>query len=334
MDHAAEHLDPTAPAPASSSAAVAEVNAWLASLSAEAGSGGGPVGRCGGGGGAAAELSLGPDPTPRGVAYLRALAAASQARSRAAGIAAAGLRAQASEYRAEAARLRETLERSGLARDALPPPAAAAARAVAAVANLLAIRDTEMSSFVVVSADLSLRRAEVEEKRDKVHKESKALLDYTRKAINKLTELKKMLEKFKNDVEKQQGEQMTDWQTKLVMMDSKERQYILQVSNYKVTSMFYDSYVETICPFVGHAMLNRVGYTPEINHGVLMEMAEHKKDLERKTKPIADTLRSYQDLPPDKALAALAIEDKKRQYAAAEKYLEDVLQSALTTTGL
>jgi hypothetical protein len=46
------------------------------------------------------------------------------------------------------------------------------------------------------------------------------------------------------------------------------------------------------------AMLNRVGYTPEINHGVLMEMAEHKKDLERKTKAIADTLRSYQDLPP------------------------------------
>lgn len=34
----------------------------------------------------------------------------------------------------------------------------------------------------------------------------------------------------------------------------------------------------------------------------------------------------------DKALAALAIEDKKRQYAAAEKYLEDVLQSALASS--
>lgn len=34
----------------------------------------------------------------------------------------------------------------------------------------------------------------------------------------------------------------------------------------------------------------------------------------------------------DKALAALAIEDKKRQYAAAEKYLEDVLHSALAST--
>ncbi|GMP82854.1 hypothetical protein CsSME_00036984 [Camellia sinensis var. sinensis] len=61
-------------------------------------------------------------------------------------------------------------------------------------------------------------------------------------------------------------------------------------------------------------------------------MAEHRKELEKKTKPILDTLRSYQDLPPDKPLAALAIEDKKRQYAAAEKCLEDVLQSALSTT--
>ncbi|KAJ0566767.1 putative HAUS augmin-like complex subunit 1 [Helianthus annuus] len=80
------------------------------------------------------------------------------------------------------------------------------------------------------------------------------------------------------------------------------------------------------------AMLNRVGYTPEISHGMLVEMAEHRKDLEKKRKPILDTLRSYQDLPPDKALAALAIEDKKRQYNAAEKYLEDVLQSALATS--
>jgi hypothetical protein len=53
-----------------------------------------------------------------------------------------------------------------------------------------------------------------------------------------------MLEKFKNDVEKQQVEQMSDWQTKLVMMDSKERQYILQVSNYKVNSILYDLYLE------------------------------------------------------------------------------------------
>ncbi|XP_058113663.1 AUGMIN subunit 1-like isoform X2 [Magnolia sinica] len=107
--------------------------------------------------------------------------------------------------------------------------------------------------------------------------------------------------------------QMHHWKTNLAIMVSKERQYNQQYSNYK-------------------ALLNRVGYTPEISHGVLVDTAEHKKELEKKTKPILDTLRSYQDLPPDKALAALAIEEKRRQYRAAEKCLEDVLQSALATT--
>lgn len=36
----------------------------------------------------------------------------------------------------------------------------------------------------------------------------------------------------------------------------------------------------------------------------------------------------------DKTLAALAIEDKKRQYAAAEKYLEDVLGLCLNAPPL
>jgi HAUS augmin-like complex subunit 1 len=62
-----------------------------------------------------------------------------------------------------------------------------------------------------------------------------------------------------------------------------------------------------------------------------MAMVEHRHELERKTKPILDTLRSYQDLPPDKALAELAIKDKQREYEAAEKYLEDALHSALHT---
>lgn len=63
-------------------------------------------------------------------------------------------------------------------------------------------------------------------------------------------------------------------------------------------------FIQLVCSFgrclllFEQALLNRVGYTPEISHGVLVEMAEHKKELEKKTKPILDTLRSYQDLPP------------------------------------
>jgi HAUS augmin-like complex subunit 1 len=39
--------------------------------------------------------------------------------------------------------------------------------------------------------DISLRKTDVEDKRAKMHKESKFLLDYNRKAITRLTYLKR-----------------------------------------------------------------------------------------------------------------------------------------------
>ncbi|MBA0589362.1 hypothetical protein Gorai_018112 [Gossypium raimondii] len=274
----------------SNAARIAEVKAWLAAQFDAAGK----------------EV---PDfeYTPRSIAHLYNLATVSQAKTQAANIVANDFRQKAAEYRSQAARIREILENVGLAQESLPSNVVASAQVLANVANLLNIRDTELTM-----GDISLRKTGVDEKRAKVHKESKTLLEYTRKAIARLTYLKRTLAQLEDDVAPCDA-QMENWKTNLGVMASKERQYMQQFNNYK-------------------ALLNRVGYTPEINHGVLVEMAEHRKDLEKKTKPILDTLRSYQDLPPDKALAALAIEDKKRQYAAAEKYLEDVLQSALATS--
>nr|KJB40485.1 hypothetical protein B456_007G066400 [Gossypium raimondii] len=279
----------------SNAARIAEVKAWLAAQFDAAGK----------------EV---PDfeYTPRSIAHLYNLATVSQAKTQAANIVANDFRQKAAEYRSQAARIREILENVGLAQESLPSNVVASAQVLANVANLLNIRDTELSSFLVAMGDISLRKTGVDEKRAKVHKESKTLLEYTRKAIARLTYLKRTLAQLEDDVAPCDA-QMENWKTNLGVMASKERQYMQQFNNYK-------------------ALLNRVGYTPEINHGVLVEMAEHRKDLEKKTKPILDTLRSYQDLPPVISLAALAIEDKKRQYAAAEKYLEDVLQSALATS--
>uniref|UniRef100_A0A7C9DN31 HAUS augmin-like complex subunit 1 n=1 Tax=Opuntia streptacantha TaxID=393608 RepID=A0A7C9DN31_OPUST len=249
--------------------------------------------------------------TSRSIAHLHNLATVSQAKTQAAAIVANDFRQKAAEYRSQAARIREVLENVGLAQESLPSNVVGSAQVLARVANLLNIRDTELSSFLVAMADLSLRKSGVEEKRAKVQKESKVLLDYTRKAIARLTYLKRILAQLEEELAHCDG-QMDSWKTNLAVMVSKEREYNQRYSNYK-------------------ALLNRVGYTPEISHGVLVEVAEQRKDLEKKTKPILDTLRSYQDLPPDKALASLAIEDKRRQYAAAEKYLEEVLQSALAT---
>ncbi|XP_047315360.1 AUGMIN subunit 1 [Impatiens glandulifera] len=249
--------------------------------------------------------------TPRSVAHLHYLATVSQSKTQAARIVATDFRQKAAEYRSQAARIREILDSVGLAQDSLPSNVVSSSQVLANVANLLNIRDTELSSFLVAMGDISLRKTVVEEKRAEVQKEFKVLLDYTRKALSRLTFLKRTLAQLEDDVAPCEA-QMENWQTNLAIMISKERQYLQQYSNYK-------------------AILNRVGYSPEISHGVLVEIAEHKKELEKKTKPILDTLRSYQDLPPDKALAALAIEDKKRQYAAADKYLEDLLSSTLAT---
>ncbi|WOH12488.1 hypothetical protein DCAR_0831992 [Daucus carota subsp. sativus] len=250
--------------------------------------------------------------TPRAVAYLHNLATLSQSKTHASSIVANDFRIKASEYRSQAARIREILENAGLAQESLQANVVASAQVLANVANLLNVRDTESSSFLVAMGDISLRKTGVEEKRAKVQKEFKVLLDFTRKAIARLTYLKRTLAQLEDDVAPCEA-QMENWNTNLHVIASKEQQYLQQHANYK-------------------AMLNRRGYTPDISHGVLVQMAEHRKELEKTTKPIMDTLRSYQDLPPDKALAALAIEDKKRQYAAAEKYLEDVLQSALATS--
>ncbi|CAN0900524.1 AUGMIN subunit 1 [Linum grandiflorum] len=205
-----------------------------------------------------------------------------------------------------AARIREIVEHVGLAQESLPSNVVASAQVLANVANLLNIRDTELSSFLVAAADISLRKTSVEEKRAKARNDSKVLLEYTRKAIARLTYLKRTLAQLEDDVAPCEA-QMDNWKTNLAVMASKERQYLQQHSNYK-------------------ALLNRVGYTPEINHSVLVELGEHKKHLERETEPILTTLKSYQDLPPDKALAALAIEEKKRKYATLEKHLGDLLQ--------
>ncbi|XP_057784962.1 AUGMIN subunit 1-like [Salvia miltiorrhiza] len=249
------------------------------------------------------------DYTPQSISYLHNVVTLSQAQTEAATIVLNDFHHKSAEYRAQAARMREVLEKMGLAKESLPPKLVASAHVLANVANLLDIRDTELSSFLVAAFDLSQRKAEAVEKRAQAQQESRQLLDFTRKALARLAYLKRTMTQLENDIAPSEAE-TEHWKTNMAILDKKETQYLLEYSNYK-------------------KMLDRLSYSPEIRHGVLVEMADHRKELQKKTKPILESLRSYHDLPPDRALAALAIEEKKRQFAAAEKYLEDVLQSAI-----
>ncbi|KAJ0737835.1 putative HAUS augmin-like complex subunit 1 [Helianthus annuus] len=171
--------------------------------------------------------------TSRSISHLHNLATISQARTQAASIIANDFRLKASEYRSQAARIREILENVGLAQEGLPANVVASSQVLANVANLLNIRDTELSSFLVAMGDVSLRKTGVEDKRAKVQKESKILLDYTRKAIARLTYLKRTLAQLEDDVAPCET-QMEGWKTNLSILVSKERQYLQQYSNYKV----------------------------------------------------------------------------------------------------
>ncbi|XP_016667435.1 AUGMIN subunit 1-like [Gossypium hirsutum] len=86
--------------------------------------------------------------TPRSIAHLYNLAIVSQAKTQAANIVANDFRQKVAEYRSQAARIREILENVGLAQESLPSNVVASAQVLANVANLLNIRDTELSRWV------------------------------------------------------------------------------------------------------------------------------------------------------------------------------------------
>ncbi|XP_042020570.1 AUGMIN subunit 1-like isoform X2 [Salvia splendens] len=171
--------------------------------------------------------------TPRSIAHLHSIATLSQAKTQAATIVANDFHQKAAEYRSQAARIREILEHVGLVQESLPSNVVSCSQVLASVANLLNIRDTELSSFLVAMADQSLRKTAVEDKRAKVQQESKELLDYTRKAIARLTYLKRTLTQLEDDIPPCEA-QMEHWKTNLAIMESKERQYLQQYSNYKI----------------------------------------------------------------------------------------------------
>ncbi|KAL7175517.1 hypothetical protein ACSBR2_029171 [Camellia fascicularis] len=171
------------------------------------------------------------------ISHLHNLATLSQANTQAALIVANDLHQKASEYRSQAARIREILESVGLAKESLPPNMIASTQVLAIVANLLDIRDTKLSrwytfNFLVAEGDISLKKNGVEEKRNQLQRESKILLDRTRKAITRLTYLKRTLQLLEDEVSPYEA-QMEKLETNLAIMAAKEQQYMLQHANHK-----------------------------------------------------------------------------------------------------
>ncbi|KAM1866186.1 hypothetical protein ACFX13_009063 [Malus domestica] len=81
--------------------------------------------------------------------------------------------------------------------------------------------------------DISLRKTGVKEKRTKAQKESNVLLDYTRRAISRLTYLKRTLAQLEDDA-CQCEEHVEHWKNNLALMLGKEKQYNQETVRFKL----------------------------------------------------------------------------------------------------
>ncbi|GAQ83910.1 hypothetical protein KFL_001680050 [Klebsormidium nitens] len=243
--------------------------------------------------------------TARTVAELHRLSQLSKRRTRAVEIVVADLQDMSLDFRNESSREVELLDMAGIAPESFSQAGMTSLRALAGTANHLDLRDAETSSYLLAMADLALETARLDERQRATRREAEELRERTRKGIARLAQLKRALAELERGEESHRAPMKT-WNEYMQVMISKDRQYTQQLVNYK-------------------AVLTRAGYTPEINHGTLLQAAQKNQELVKQTQPLLETLRSYQDLPPDKALAELAVEEKKRQLEATERRLEDAI---------
>ncbi|KAL7224264.1 hypothetical protein ACSBR1_025682 [Camellia fascicularis] len=107
------------------------------------------------------------------------------------------------------------------------------------VANDLHQKASEYRSQVYIQFSCSSRRYTFKEEwsrgeEESTQRESKILLDCTRKAITRLTYLKRTLQRLEDEVSPYEA-QMEKLETNLAIMAAKEQQYMLQHANYKVS---------------------------------------------------------------------------------------------------
>eukprot|EP00897_Mesotaenium_endlicherianum_P009717 jgi/Mesen1/8774/ME000524S08068 len=215
------------------------------------------------------------------------------------------------EHQNEALRVGELVEAVGLSERELSEQGQKDVKQLARLANTLDLPDTELSSYMVGLVALSQRRAQVEERRAQAGKMLKQLRQRNQTALSLYAQLRRVLEESEDGAVHQEQE-MQQWERNLQVLGLKQDQYTKQVA-------------------ILQAKLERDRYSPEISHGQLTRLSEQLKEVQRKARPVEEMLLSYEGLPPDKELAKLAIEEKKREIVEAQQRLDG--QIALSYAG-
>eukprot|EP00850_Spirogloea_muscicola_P024527 SM000993S25179 [mRNA] locus=s993:149:1381:+ [translate_table: standard] len=209
-------------------------------------------------------------------------------------------------------RLEAVLEQVALRPEDLSSTGRANVTELAKVAAILGLPDARTASFVAGMSGVALRAAANDGAMARLSAASDDLLARTRAALARLAALNRTMARLE-EAANAQREAATAWRQLGSVMDAKDAQYQAQAAVYQ-------------------EKVAAAGYRPGLSHRALLAAADERERLMAAIAPLRERLRNYQDVPPDKVLAQSMVEARRRELAAAEQRLEDLLAESLGRT--
>ena len=154
-------------------------------------------------------------------------------------------------------------------------------------------------------ASLSLREGHTGEEIAEARQDAESIVETTRAARSRLAELEAACERA--EVEAKNGVwEMKEERAGIELFNSKEQQYQMEIGKHI-------------------ALRERARMRGYLTHDKLVGMSNRYAQLDAELKPMEERLAGYKNLPPDKELAQMAIEDKRRRIELVQKEIERCL---------
>lgn len=204
------------------------------------------------------------------------------------------------EYNAEAQRLKDVLARMSLGTDLLTKPGNTSLLTLARLAQLLNIKDSSDSSYLLALQSLDNELYKTERLQAEEEKKLKALTDSSKRAIDRAESLKKTIDLVNQKTSKElkmANERMKD---ETPFFKKKTKAYAKDIAKLQIKQQHID---------------------PNISHEALIKKSEKLDKLKLELEPLKEELNAYMVLPPNLSETKILIQQKKNELDLLEKQL-------------
>lgn len=211
------------------------------------------------------------------------------------------------EYRLEGKRLGEVLDLCGLSMNSLSTEAQHYLKTTSAIAVQLDSKNCRMSSLLASMSTLQSSRESIMQRLTEETKNVKSLEQATKRALTELHDSKILLQRFKEESEQNQIKLRTVREVENLWQKKKEQYKQQHVS-------------------LGEE-LAQSGVNTETTHNALCKFHAETEEIQNKTKPFMTKCDSYNQLPPDSALAQLRVEKTREKLIELESKFNQGIQN-------